>query len=206
MRDATRLGPVAAALAALASTPVPAHAAGSGGFDLFGINPGLSIWTAVIFLVLLGILWKFGFGPLLEALASRESHIQDALDESAAKHAEAARLLEEHKQQLADARRQAQEIVAEGKAAGERVRRDIEAKAREEGQKLIARARDEIEREKDAALDELRRESVDLALAAASRLMAERMDSQRDRELVRDYLADLSDEAGRPDERGGAEA
>lgn len=204
MRDATKLG--AAGIAVLASTPVPAWAAGSGGFDLFGINPGLSIWTGVIFLVLLGILWKFGFGPLLAALESRESHIQSALDESAAKQEEAQRLLKEHKQQLADARRQAQEIVAEGKAAGERVRREIEAKAREEGQNLIARARDEIEREKDAALDELRRESVDLALAAASRLMSERMDGERDRELVRDYLAGLADDEGGGGAREGAEA
>lgn len=205
MRDATKLG-AALGTAVLVSTPVPVHAAGSGGVGLFNINPGLSVWTAIVFLVLLGILWKFGFGPLLEALESRESHIQSALDESAAKQAEAERLLKEHKQQLADARRQAQEIVAEGKAAGERVRREIEAKAREEGQDLIARARDEIEREKDAALDELRRESVDLALAAASRLMSERMDGERDRELVRDYLSGLTSDEGGTGAREGAEA
>ncbi len=100
---------------------------------------------------------------------------------------------------MADARRQAGEIVAEGKAAGDRVRKDIEEKARAEAQQMVESARREIARERDEAIAELRRESVDLALAAASKLMQERMDEAKDRELVVDYLSELGP-------RGGAEA
>lgn len=156
--------------------------------NLFGINLGLAFWTVLVFLLLLVVLRKIAWKPMLGALDARTARIQDALDESAEKRAEAQRLLEEHKKQLADARRQAQEIIQEGKEAGEKVRREIEEKAREEGQTLLERARREIEREKDAALQELRRESVDLALAAAARLMGERMDQERDRELVMDFV------------------
>jgi F-type H+-transporting ATPase subunit b len=100
-------------------------------------------------------------------------------------------LLEEHKSQLADARRQSNDLIAEGKAAGESVRKDIEEKARAEAQAIVERARSEIERERDAALEMLRKESVELALAAASRLMSENLDQAKDRELVEKYLREL---------------
>ena len=175
---------------ALALTPAAAFAA-EGGPGLFDVNLGLSLWTVVIFLLLVGLLRKYAWGPILEQVEAREKRIQAALDDSAASRQEAASLLEEHKAQLADARRQASEIIAEGKAAGERVRKEIEEKARGEAQSIVESARREIEREKDQALAELRKETVDLAIAAASRLMDERLDSDRDRQLVIEYLQGL---------------
>ena len=86
-----------------------------------------------------------------------------------------------------------QKMIADGKEAGERVRQDIEEKARAEGDAMIERARESIEREKDAALDELRKESVDLALAAAAKLVQESLDDKKDRELVMGFI----DEFGR---------
>ena len=183
------------ALAALALSPLALWAQehgeeGQGG--LFDINVGVSFWTIVIFLSLLFILWKYAWGPILAAVDAREESIQKALDEAKERQTEAEKLLAEHREQLADARRQAQEIVAEGRSAGDTVRKEIEEKAREEGQSLIGRARQEIEREKDAALDSLRRESVELALAATARLIDEKVDSEKDKELVMDYLDKLS--------------
>ena len=183
------------ALAALAASPVALWAQEHGEEaqgGLFDINVGVSFWTIVIFLSLLFVLWKFAWGPILAAVDAREEGIQRALDEARERQEAAEKLLAEHREQLADARRQAQEIVAEGRSAGDSVRKEIEEKAREEGQSLISRARQEIGREKDAALDSLRRESVELALAAAARLIAEKVDSEKDQELVMDYLDKLS--------------
>lgn len=197
---------LAGAVLLVLGTPGALWAAGEGeapGASLFGINLGLSFWTVVVFLILLFLLSRFAWGPILDQVNQRESRIQGALDEAAAGQAEAQRLLDEHKRQLADARRQAQEIVAEGRAAGEKVRREIEEKAREEGQGLLERARREIEREKEAALAELRKESVELAMAAAGRLMHERLDQDRDRELVMSYLDDLT-AASRPGSGNGS--
>jgi F-type H+-transporting ATPase subunit b len=188
------------ALTLLLATPSAVFAAESEGGGVFAINPGLSVWTTVIFLTLLGILWRFAWGPLLGQVEAREQRIQGALDESAAQRDEAVRMLEEHKRQLADARRQAGEIVAEGKAAGDRLRKEIEEKARTEAQGIIEAARREIEREKDRAIAELRKESVDLALAAAAKLIHEQLDDAKHRELVVNYLRDLDPTAG------GAEA
>jgi len=168
------------------------HAEGGGGAALFDINVGLSLWTVVVFLALLGILWKFAWGPILGAVQEREDRIQQALDESERQRKEAESLLEAHRQQLAEARRHAQEIIAEGKTAGENVRREIEEKAREEGASLLERARVDIQREKESALTEIRKETVEIALAAASKLMGERLDAERDRQLVLGYVDDLS--------------
>ena len=139
---------------------------------MFDLNLGLSVWTTfVLFSRCSPFLWKFAWGPILEMVQAREDGIQDTLDQAANERDEAAKLLAEHRQQMADARRQAQQMIAEGKEAGERVRQGIEEKARIEGDAMIERARESIGREKDAALDELRKEAVDLALAAAAKLL-----------------------------------
>jgi len=197
METAMRTSRVVVALGALlAGSPTVALAAAGaeGTTPLFTVNLGTSVWTAFVFLLLLAILWRFAWGPILSAVDAREKGIQQAIDEAAARNAEAERMLVEHRAQLADARRQANELMAEGKAAGERLRKDIEDKAREEGQALLERARAEIGRERDAALETLRQESVELALAAASRLLRETLDSEKDRELVERYLSELHEQ------------
>lgn len=180
------------AVSAMAVAPTPLFAAGGEGGGLFDINPGLSIWATVVFLALLGILWKFAWGPLLAAVDEREDRIQTALDDSAEAREQAQKLLEEHKAQLADARRQANELIAEGKAAGQRLRAEIEEKARAEAQSILESARAEISRERDQAIAELRKESVDLALAAAGKLLGEKIDPQADRQLVTSYIDDVA--------------
>jgi F-type H+-transporting ATPase subunit b len=195
------------AVLALVAVPLPVLAeeeAEGGGAALFDVNLGLSLWTVVVFGLLLVVLGKFAWGPILDAAQTREQRIQSALDEAALRHAEAVVLLEEHRAQLAQGRLQAQDIVNEGKAAGELVRKEIEKKARAEGQALLERAKREIEREKDVALDEIRKGSVDLALAATARLIHEKLDPEKDRRLVVGYLDELSQKSKGPD--GGARA
>ena len=183
---------------ALLPGAVSAQGGGEGGGGVYDMNTGLSVWTLAVFAALVFVLGKFAWGPILRAVDEREKGIQSALDEAAERNAEAAKLLDEHKAQLADARRQASELIAEGRAAGEHVRKEIEDKARSEAQGILERARHEIGRERDAALDTLRKESVELALAAASRLMQENLDQAKDRALVERYLGDFGG--------GGAEA
>lgn len=177
--------------AAILLVPAPLWAADEGGAGLFSVNLGLSIWTLVVFLLVVWILGKFAWGPILGALDSREAGIRGALDEAAEARVEARKMLEEHKAQLADARRQSQEIVAEAREAGQTVRKEIQEQARTEADALLARAQRQIARDRDEALATLRRESVDLALAAAGRLIHERLDDESDRALVERYLKDL---------------
>ena len=192
-----RLSRITAAALALAVSPAGLFAqGGEGGGGLYDINTGLSFWTLVVFGILVFILGKYAWGPILAAVDAREKGIQSALDEAAERNDEATKLLAEHKEQLADARRQANELIAEGKAAGENVRKEIEEKARSEAQSIVERARAEIERERDAAIAQLRKESVDLALAAASRLMQENLDQDKDRQIVERYLTEMGSSGG----------
>jgi F-type H+-transporting ATPase subunit b len=181
-------------------------AEGGGGGGLFDINTGVSAWTLFVFFALVLILGKVAWGPILATVEAREKGIQAKLDEAAQRNAEAAKLLDEHRAQIADARRQSAELIAEGRAAGEGVRKSIEEKARTEAQQIVERARQEIERERDAAIDTLRKESVDLALAAASRLMQQNLDPTKDRQLVERYLGELSKDKGPGARAPGVEA
>lgn len=186
---------VAASAAALTGAwlalPAALLAAEEGEPGLFSINLGLSIWTIVVFLLLVFLLGKFAWGPILAAVDARESGIQASLDEAARMRAEALEIMEEHKRQLADSRRQAQQIIAESREAGEQLRREIEEEARKEGQRTVERAKKEIEREKDAAVVAVRREAVEIAIAAAARIIHERLDDPADRKLIAKYLDEV---------------
>lgn len=163
---------------------------------LFAPDLGLAIWTLLTFLTLLFILGKYAWGPLLGALDARQKRIQGDIDDARVQRDEAEALLAKYREQLAEGRRQAQALVAESREAAEQLRRELEARAREESQTILAGARREIERERDAAVDAVRREAVEVAMAAASRLLGERIDSERDRKLVTDYIEDLSGSGG----------
>jgi F-type H+-transporting ATPase subunit b len=193
---ASRILTTAFVLLALAPRMAWAQGGGEGGGGLYDINTGLSAWTLIVFAILLFVLGKYAWGPILQQVEAREKGIQSQLDEAAARNAEATKLLDQHREQLADARRQASELIAESRTAGESVRKDIEEKARIEAQAIVERARTEIQRERDAALDALRKESVELALAAASKLMQENLDQPKDRAIVERYLGELGRAGG----------
>ncbi len=179
-------------MSGLAILAAPASLMGQEGPGLFDINTGLSLWTVVVFISLLVVLRRYAWGPILGALEARERNIQGSIDEAARLQSEAASTLEQHRRQLGAARQEASRIIAESKEAATRLGRELEAKAREESAALVQRARREIEAERDAVLEAIRKETVGLALAAASRLVQQRLDAPEDRELVIDYLSSLS--------------
>lgn len=159
------------------------------------VDPGLMIWTVVIFVALLLILKQFAWPAILGAVEAREKALEQQLAEAERNRAEAAKLLEEHRRLLAEAKGQAHAIVVESRQLAEKERAVLLEKAKQEQEELLARARREITAERDRAVAELRREAVDLSLAAASKLIEKRLDSETDRKLVLEYLATL--DAGR---------
>lgn len=164
--------------------------------NVFAFTWNVSFWTFLIFLILLGVLIKFAFPPILGYANAREKRIQDTLDETRRQQEEAARLLEEQRQQLAQARSEAQQVIAEGRSAAEKVRQELLSRARIEQEELIARAKADIETERARAVESVRREAVEIALAAASRLIEQRLDKESDRKLVSDYLVKAVPTAG----------
>jgi F-type H+-transporting ATPase subunit b len=157
----------------------------------FAVNSGLFIWTWVVFIALLFLLKKFAFPALLKATEERERTIARQLEEAEKANAEARTLLEENHRLLAEARSHAQAMMAEAKAATEKERATAIEKTRHEQEEILARARRDIAEERDKAITQLRREAVDLSLAAAAKLIGERLDAPADRALVEGYLSSL---------------
>lgn len=154
----------------------------------FALEPGLIIWTWLVFGVLLFLMWKFALPPIVRLTEERERKIKAELEEAERRHAEAQAALEEHKKLLAGARGQAHALLAEAKAVAEREREALLAKARQEQEQILERAKREIAFERDRATAQLRREAVDLSLAAAAKLLEAKLDSEADRRLVTEFL------------------
>ena len=152
---------------------------------------GLMFWTVVVFLLLLLILKRFAYPSLLGAVEARERALQQQLDEAERDRLESAALLEEHKKLLAEARTQAHGLLVEARASAEKERALAMERTLQEQQQILERARRDITEERDRAIVELRREAVDLSLAAASKLIGERLTSETDRKLVQEYLTTL---------------
>jgi F-type H+-transporting ATPase subunit b len=155
------------------------------------VEGGLMFWTIVIFALLVAVLWKFAWPQILGAVEAREKALETQIAEAARNREESAKVLEEQKKLLADARAQAHQLINEAQGAAEKERTLVLEKARQEQEELLARARRELAEERQRAVAELRREAVDLSLAAAGRLIRQRLDSDADRQLVNDYLATL---------------
>src|SRR5688572_3665336 len=149
---------------------------------------GLMFWTIVVFLLLLVIPKKFAYPALLGAVEARERALQEQLDAAERNRAESEALLAEHKKLLAEARSQAHTLLVEARTTAEKDRALAMEKTLQEQQELLERARREIIDERDRAIAELRREAVELSLAAASKLIGERLTSDTDRKLVEEYL------------------
>jgi F-type H+-transporting ATPase subunit b len=166
------------------------HAAGATPTP-FAVNTGLVLWTWVVFVVLLFLLRKFAFPAILKATEDRERAIAKQLDEAAKANSDAKAMLDENRRLLAEARTHSQAMMADAKLASEKERAGAVEKSRHEAEELLARARREIGAERDKAVADLRREAVDLSLAAAGKLIGQRLDASADRALVEGYLASL---------------
>jgi F-type H+-transporting ATPase subunit b len=172
---------------ALFAVTAPVIAAGS----LTTINPGLTLWAAITFLVLLVVLSKFAWGPIVKMLDERTATIHDAIDSARKERAEAERMLAEQKEALVRATREAAELAKRNQLEVETLRQELTARARKEADELVSGARKQIIEEKSKAVSELRGMAADLAIDAASRLIKSSLDEKTQRQLVEDYLKQL---------------
>ena len=118
------------------------------------VHGGLLAWTVVTFLILLVILKKVAWGPILSALESREAEIRDALNSAAKAREDAEKASRDYEELVKKARAEAQQIVADGKAAGERVKNDIETAASGKADEIIEKAKAQIDVERVKAVRE----------------------------------------------------
>jgi len=155
---------------------------------LTDVNFGLALWTVVLFILFAVLMTKLGWRPLLNAIEEREKGIRGAVEGAQKAHAEAQALLAQHKEILRDAGREREEIIKRALKEAEQLKADLTARARAESDQMVQRAREQIEREKGQAILELRAQVADLAMQAASKIVASSMTPEAQRKLVDEFI------------------
>src|SRR3954465_3572266 len=154
-------------------------------------DPGLFIWTIVTFLVLLVLLAKFAWKPLLEALDNRQESIRKALDDARKAKQELEGIPAESAKLRAQARAEAGEIVSRSRSDADKFREEMKDKARTEAAGLLRNAERQIELETTRALQQIRQEAVDLSVGIASKLLQRNVTKEDNERLIEETFKQL---------------
>jgi len=147
------------------------------------------IYSTVAFFILLFLLSRFAFPPILNVLDKRAQTIRESLEKAEETRAEAEKLLSDYREQLSQARSEAQQIIGQGRILGENMKKDMVEKANREARSMIDRAQTEISLEKEKAFAELRNRIADLSIELASQVTQKSLDRKDHVRLIEDYLA-----------------
>ena len=159
---------------------------------LLKVEPGLFLWTLLSFAILLLILWKAAWKPIVSSLDERAGRIRRDLESAESSRKEAETLYLKHKETIENARDEAMKIISEGRADAERIKNDIVEKANAEAQTIVQRAYREIEGAKDKAIVELKTEIVGISTDIASKIIEKNLKPEDQRTLVEQALQKLN--------------
>ena len=172
-------------------TPVFAAEEEGGGSFLVSPDIGLMIWTLLVFVISMYILSKVAFPRIAEALDKRQQAIEESIDTAERTRTEAQRLLEEYRERLAEARTQADEIVARARKTGENNEAESIAEAKRKREEMMAQARRDIEQETRRAIQEIRAEVADLTVMATEKVTRKTLTDDDQKRLVEEALSEL---------------
>src|SRR3954453_7514129 len=161
--------------------------------DSFLVSPnvGLMVWTLVIFGLVFFVLKRAVFPRITEALDKRQRAIEESIDAAERTRREADALLSEYRERLSDARGQADEIVARARRTAETSEGEILAEARTKREEMMAQTRRDIEQETRRAIQQIRAEVADLTVLATEKVTRKSLDSEDQKRLVDQALAEL---------------
>ncbi|MEN9839650.1 MAG: hypothetical protein RL177_1129 [Bacteroidota bacterium] len=160
--------------------------------SLVNVDPGLFIWTAVIFFSFLLILAKFVWKPLLGSLQQREQSIRESLDAAETAMKKAEQVSKANEDALRQAEAVAHSIRKDAMDEAEKIRAERIEKAKAEAAALVDAAKTAIDQEKKRAIEELRNEVADLAILSAKKILSAELDDKKNRALVDGFIKDLS--------------
>ena len=160
---------------------------------LVQLDPGLFIWTILTFLLLLTVLAKFAWKPLLKMLKDREEMIRNSLYDAEKAQAELARLNSEGEEIINKARSEAQEILSQGKASVAKMREDTLNDAKEKAKLITEDAQKQIQVEKEKAIAEIKGEVVNLSLSVAEKLIKKNLSREDNKALINESLSNVKE-------------
>jgi len=189
----TRFGAVILSAGLQPSLLVAASEGGHGEAEvsLFAGDLGNAFWTLLIFLLVLGVLAKFAWGPVLKGLQKREAFIRDSLLSAKQQNEQAQRQLAEYTEKLNKAREEATAIVEEGRRDAEEVRKRIVAEAKAEAEAAVRRAKKDIELARDAAVKQLHDQTILLATSIAGKIVRQELKPQDHARLMDEALQEM---------------
>ncbi len=192
MRHRKLFAPWFVALLCMASLASPALAAGDGGENnIFAGDFGNVLWTLVIFFLVLAVLGKYAWGPMLDSLKAREDFIRESLVTAKEDRDRAEARLKEYDDKLTEARAEATAIVEEGRRDAEVLRQRVEEEARAEAEKMIERAKREISIAKETAVKDLFTLSGTLATDIATRIVGRELKPEDHERLIEESIGEL---------------
>jgi F-type H+-transporting ATPase subunit b len=162
-----------------------------------GLNTRDFIWHTINFIVLIVLLSRFLYRPIVGMLDERTRRIQESLEAAERARADVAQADRERDELLASARREIQEMMTTAQQVAERIQSEARTTAQQEAQRIVETARQEADAERAQAMAELRREVASLAVAAAERVISRSLDDQAHRQLVEQFLDEQPASAGR---------
>lgn len=158
---------------------------------IFEISPGLFIWSVLTFIILVLLLYKFAFGPLMAMQQKRQAEIRDSIATSERLREEARALLDDYKQQLSTARAESEEIIERARKVGESAKAELVQEAKDQSERILEKAHEQIERDTNQALAQIRGKVADLTLAATEKVTRRSMSGEEDLRLIREALAEI---------------
>jgi F-type H+-transporting ATPase subunit b len=173
-------------------TPVLALAEEGGGFNPLAFDPGAFGLTIITILVLIFILSKFAWKPILAAIEQREQRITDAIGKAETDRKQAESMLADYRARVANVEAEVAALRDKGRQEGEALKAELKSRAEAEAKAAIDKARKEIELAKSQALLEIRREAVGLGLAVAGKVVGRSLDDADRRRLAQDVVDDLA--------------
>lgn len=159
--------------------------------DPLSIDKDLGFWTLIVFVVLLFVLKKFAWGPILDGLDKREGKIADDIARAESNRLESQKLLADYETKLAKAHEEVKAIVEEARRDAETTKADILAKAKADAAAEMARAKHEVEVARDQALQQLAQTSANLAVDLAGKIVQAKLNPADHSKLIADSLAKL---------------
>ncbi|HHW28968.1 MAG TPA: F0F1 ATP synthase subunit B [Syntrophomonadaceae bacterium] len=157
------------------------------------LNFSTVIWAIINFLVILAILYKFAYNPVMKFLDNRSEEIANNIAEAERNRSESEALLKEYQEKIAQASKEAQEIIARANKVTEEERNRILAQTRDEAAAMLEKARQEIQRERDEALFALRQEVSTLAVMAAEKILSRNLNTEDNQRIVDDFLNEVGE-------------
>jgi F-type H+-transporting ATPase subunit b len=166
--------------------------ASEGGGSLVDVNPGLVIWTVITFAILLFVLKKLAWKPILTALNEREDAIKESLEKAEKAKDEAQKILQENQASLLKAEEESKKIIEQSRQYAEKLKDQMLRESKEQAQKIVEDASAQIEQKKEAAFSELKTKVAEIAISAAEKILKENLDKDSHKKLVDRYIEDIT--------------